>query len=316
MNRIRVIGVDVAQDHLDLAVSDTPQQGRRVPNSPTGFDAVIALARRGGDEDARVICEATGGHEWGLIGALNAAGVRVHRVQPLVAKHFTRSLGPGKTDALDAQALARYGVERGDRLVDFVLPDQAALRLKAQLSRRDDLVAMRVAEQARLKSPPGRLVAHSLTAMIAVLDDQIAALDRAIDAALHADPALQAKRATLTAITGIGPQTAAALLTCMPELGALSRREAASLAGLAPHPKDSGKTTRYRSTGRGRSRVKRALFLAAMAARNHDPKLKAFYERLIANGKPKMTALTAVMRKLITHANAKIRDAQRAQQTG
>lgn len=117
----------------------------------------------------------------------------------------------------------------------------------------------------------------------------------------------------MTKVPGIGKQTAYTLLALMPELGALTRRKAASLAGCAPHPRDSGKSVGYRATIGGRQHVRRALFMAAMAARNWHPDLKAFYETLIQNGKKPMVALVAVMRKLIVILNAKIRDLNKMQ---
>ncbi|MFZ5931770.1 MAG: transposase [Pseudomonadota bacterium] len=133
-------------------------------------------------------------------------------------------------------------------------------------------------------------------------------LEKHIAALIAQSPALTAKFAVMTSIKGVGPQTAFTLLACMPELGTLTRRQAASLAGVAPHPKDSGKTQGYRATRGGKGNVKRALFMAAMSARNYNPNLKEFFGRLVQNGKKRMVALIAVMRKLITILNAKLRD--------
>ena len=114
--------------------------------------------------------------------------------------------------------------------------------------------------------------------------------------------------AIIKAIPGCGYLTAVTVAALMPELGAMSGRQAASLAGLAPHPYQSGQRNGYRRTRGGRPEVKRALFMAAMAARNHNPTLKAVYERLLQNGKKPLLALTALMRKLITIINARVRD--------
>ncbi|MFO1119884.1 MAG: transposase [Rhodospirillales bacterium] len=125
------------------------------------------------------------------------------------------------------------------------------------------------------------------------------------------DPATAAAVALIEEIPGCGHRTAVTLAALMPELGTLSRRRAASLAGLAPHPRQSGQHDGYRRVRGGRPEVKRALFMAAMAARNHNPDLKTVYNRLIANGKKPLVALTALMRKLITIINARIRDARK-----
>lgn len=307
MPKLHIFGVDVSKDHLDVIRHGVAAKPERFANSGDGFAAFIARHRKLA-ANSLIVCEATGGHEWGFLDALARAGFAAHRVQPLKAKHFMRSLGWGKTDRLDAAALARYGHERQDQLARFTPPDQTERKLQALLQRRDDLIAMRTAEQARAKSPPGRLVADSINAVLKALQDQITCTEQAIEQVISQQASLRQKQQLLSAIPGIGQHTAAVLIGLMPELGQLDRRQAASLAGLAPHPRDSGRTSRYRSTGRGRTRVKRALFMAAMAARRYHPELKAFYERLRHNGKTKMVALTAVMRKLITIANAKIRD--------
>jgi len=307
MPKLHIFGVDVSKDHLDVIRHGAAAKPQRFANSSEGFAAFIAR-HRGVAAHSLIVCEATGGHEWGFLDALAQAGFAAHRVQPLKAKHFMRSLGWGKTDRLDAAALARYGHERQDRLARFTPPDPSQRKLQALLQRRDDLIAMRTAEQARAKSPPGRLVAESIEAVVNALQDQIAGIEQAIARLIDKQAELRRKHQILSAIPGIGQHTAAVLIGLMPELGQIDRRQAASLAGLAPHPRDSGTTSRYRSTGRGRTRVKRALFMAAMTARRYHPDLKAFYERLRHNGKTKMVPLTAVMRKLITIANAKIRD--------
>ena len=112
----------------------------------------------------------------------------------------------------------------------------------------------------------------------------------------------------LQTITGVGPVVATSLLALMPELGQLGRHQAAALAGLAPHPNQSGTADRYRRTRGGRPEVKRALFMAAMVAAKHNPQLKAAYQRMIANGKKPLVALTALMRKIVVIANARLRD--------
>jgi transposase len=174
---------------------------------------------------------------------------------------------------------------------------------------RRDFVAERVAYNNRLQAPGAHAVRHHLEALLACLDAQIAAIDADIQAVIKGCRSLRRAVATLRAIPGIGPVTAATLIGLMPELGTLDRRKAAALAGLAPHPRQSGINDAYRRTRGGRPEVKRALFMAALSAARHNQNLREVYLRLLANGKKPIVALTALMRKIIVIANAKLRDA-------
>lgn len=166
---------------------------------------------------------------------------------------------------------------------------------------------MLVAEKNRSQSPSVFLVEKSCRVMIDTLEEQIQILDKQIQQLITEDPILKKKQTTLKTIPGIGEIIASELLVLMPELGTLSRRKIASLAGGAPLANDSGRFQGYRSTGYGRNGVKPLLFIASMAARNSSSPLKDFYEKLIEKGEKKMVDLTALMRKILVIANAKIR---------
>lgn len=223
-------------------------------------------------------------------------------------KAFIRSFGTlGKTDAIDARALARYGQERHAMLPLWQLPESQREILQALVLTRADLVCQRVAFANRLDAPHAVHSRRFLQPVLQCLERQLAEIERAIAALVAADPALAAACHTLQSIGGVGLTTATALLALMPELGHLSNRQAAALAGLAPHPRQSGVSDGYRNTRGGRPEVKRALFMAALSAARHDPVLKRFYQRLIGNGKKKLVALTAVMRKIVVIANARLR---------
>lgn len=308
MTYLHFIGIDVSKEWFDVAVHAQAAKPRRFPNSGEGFAAMMQhyaaeLAA------ALVVLESTGGYESALIATLLQGHIGVHRADPLTAKHFIRSLGKrAKTDQLDALALARYGYERQHVLTLCRIPDPAQAMLSLLLARRADLVTMRVAEQTRQQHPNYAMLKQRLNAMLAFLNGQLAEIENEIAALIEQSPAMTKKYDIMTGVKGIGKQTAFTLLACMPELGTLTRRQAASLAGVAPHAKDSGKTSRYRRTSGGRAIVKRSLFMAAMAARRFNTDLRAFYERLIGNGKKPMVAITAIMRKLIVILNAKLRD--------
>lgn len=182
-------------------------------------------------------------------------------------------------------------------------------RLKALVRRRDDLVAMRVAERNRAKAPAAKTLADTFKAVLAVIERQIAQVEQAIKA-LTQGSHLKRKLDVLTAMTGIGQITAAALLAAMPELGTMDRRQAAALAGLAPHPNESGTRVGYRRMRGGRPEIRTILFMSAMQAACSRGEFAAFYKRLIAAGKKPILALAAVMRKMIVTLNARLRDAQ------
>jgi len=309
MSYTHFIGIDIAKASFEVAVAGKAAPGRRFDNSVQGFQAFFKAYAKLLPE-ALVVLESTGGYERALLSELVAASAACHRADPLTAKHFIRSLGHrGKTDVLDAKGLARYAQERHRDLGLFHLPEAEQDTLNALLSRRNDLVDMRVAETNRLKHPRYAALKASLEAVLETIREQITMIETQIAELIDNTKSLKQKFDVMTAVKGIGPHTAYALLAFMPELGTLTAKKAASLAGCAPHPRDSGNSLGYRRTWGGRAVVKRSLFLAAMAARRYNPDLRTFYNRLIANGKKPIVAITAIMRKLIVILNAKLRDA-------
>lgn len=300
------IGCDVGKSHIVVFDSGS---GRTVSllNQPAALAAWAARLEPG----CLVVCEATGGYEAALLIAVTAAGLCAHRADARKVKAFIRSFGTlGKTDAIDACALARYGRERHAQLALWRPGDVERDRLQALVTTRADLVAARQACLNRLAAPGSEHIQAHLQPLLACLTGQITAIETEIDAVIGAHPPLREAARTLRAIAGIGPTTTAILLALMPELGRLNRRQAAALAGLAPHPRQSGTIDAYRRTRGGRPQVKRAMFMAALSAVRYNTSLKAFFERLVANGKKKLVAITAVMRKLIVICNAKLRNPQ------
>lgn len=323
------IGIDIAKNFFDVAFSGPsadlssearrakgegsakagmPEKAVRFDNTPDGF-AAFCKAFAHELPEALIVLEATGGYETALLVQLCTNGMAVHRVQPLQARHYMRSLRCfGKNDAIDAAALARYGAERHDTLSLFSPGNDKQVRLRDLHTRRADLLAMRIAEQQRAKHPRYRNMTESIQTILRTITEEIDRIEDAMRELVENNEDLKNRHELLTAFPGIGSTTALCLLAEMPELGTLTRRQAASLAGLAPHPKDSGSYTGYRSTKGGRAAVKRALFMAALAAKQYNPVLKAFYEKLVQNGKKPMVAITAVMRKMIVILNARMRD--------
>ncbi len=301
----RVLGCDVGKQWI--VVHDDGDDGiRSIPNRPDALARISAAL----DPGCLVVCEATGGHERALLAACLAAGIPAHRADARKVRAFQRSFGTlAKTDAVDARALAAYGRERHPHLRRWSAPDPDRRGLALLVRHRRDLVAARTAWTNRLKAPEtDEPITDMLTELIACIDDKIARLDAMIQTRIARSPTLARINRTLLTIPGIGPNTAAALIALMPELGTIPRRQAASLAGLAPHPKDSGSSRRYRKTSGGRPEVKQALFFAALAASKHHPRLAPFHKKLLHAGKKPLLAHTAVMRRLLVIANAKVRD--------
>lgn len=300
----RFLGCDVGKQAV--VVHDTADgRTRTLPNTARALARFVASL----DASCLVVCEATGGYEAQLLAAAAAAGIGAHRADARRVKAFIRSLGTlGKTDALDALALAQYGRERHRSLPLWRPREASRERLHRLVQARSDLVRDRTAYSNRLIAPGADPAAPHLQRVLAALNAGITGLEAEIRKLIKSDASLAEALAILCSIKGLGATTAAALIALLPELGTLDRRQIAALAGLAPHPRQSGKADGYRRTRGGRPEVKRALFMATLAAARFNPILKAFYQRLRGNGKKPLVAIVATMRKLITIANAKIRD--------
>ena len=255
------------------------------------------------------VLEVTGGYEMALLLELRRHQICVHRANTRKVKHFIRSYGQeAKTDALDARSLALYGYERQAHLEIYEPLSALYQELYELVTRRHDLRQMLVAEKNRAQGPRVKWIKSSCNTLIAALTKELDSITKAINELIASDKNLSAKKQVLKSIPGIGDIIANDLLVLLPELGSINRKEIAALVGVAPIARDSGRYQGYRATGHGRQGVKPLLFLAAMAARNSHSNLRKFYEDLVARGKPKMVALTALMRKIIVIANAKMRD--------
>lgn len=294
-------GLDLHKATLQLHLAG---RAHEVSNDALGHRRLLRLLADA-RQSVQVICEASGGYERAPVAALQAAQVPVSVLNPAQVRAFARALGQrAKTDPLEAEVLSRYGAALTPAPTPPVAPAQRALteltRYRGQLL--DKLIAERQ-QAAALELPALRRQARAL---VRRLELDLRKLDALLAAheAQHAE--LAAKAARLRVVPGVGPQTALSLLAELPELGTLNRRQAAALAalaGLAPHPRQSGAWIGTRQISGGRAPVRKALDMAALtASRLHGP-LQTFYERLRAAGKPAKVALTAVMRKLLLLLN-------------
>jgi len=271
---INFIGIDIGKFSFVVATNDQ-KTTQEYENSSAGIGQFI--------EDTQsllatslLVVETTSGYELNLLYALCQQGHAVHRADTRKVKNFIRSYGSAaKTDALDAKALALYGKERGHALELFQPQSQQTMLLFQLVQRRADLKQILVAEKNRLQSPSTYLVEQSCRLMIDTVEAQLQMLNTQIQQLIAESPILKKKHTVLKTIPGIGDIVASELLILLAELGTLSRRKIASLAGVAPRANDSGCFQGYRQTGRGRGGIKPLLFIASMAARNSHSPLKA-----------------------------------------
>ena len=309
-NQQQVLGCDVGQDSV-VIFDSLSATTRSVDNRPKALSRALGELVPGcrAAEHVLLVCEATGGHEASLLNAAWQAGLAAHRADPRKASTFIRSLRcHAKSDAIDAQGLARYGLERLDVLPLWRPPSQNQQALQSLVRLRADLVRSRADYTRRLKAPGSGPDKPHIRATIEDFSRRIEALEADIDRLIDKDDKLARILALIQSVPGCGAKTATTLAALMPELGHLNRRQAAALAGLAPHPNQSGKTDAYRRVRGGRRDVKTALFMAAMTARRFHPELSKHYQCLIERGKKPIVAIIAIARKLITIINAKIRD--------
>lgn len=305
MDATVVVGIDVSKDRLDVHVR---------PGGDAFFvkrdgEGIAMLAERLKPlSPAAVAVEATGGFETVVAAGLAGAGLPVVVVNPAQVRAFADALGKrAKTDPIDAAVIARF-VE-ATRPAIRPLPDEATQLLADLVARRRQIVAMIGAERQRQKRAPAR-IAKSIVRLVKALEKELASLDGDIDDAVRGSPAWRDKEDLLASVPGVGTVIARTAIAELPELGTLDRRQIAALVGLAPWTRQSGQWRGRSFIGGGRSAVRAALFMGAMVAIRHNPVLKAFRDRLVAAGKPKLVALIATARKLVTILNAIIRDGQ------
>ena len=301
-----VIGIDVSKERLDVALRPTGEVFS-VARDVDGLDALVA--RLAPLAPTAVAVEATGGYETVVAATLGAAGLAVVVVNPAQVRAFAQALGRrAKTDPIDAGVIAHF-VEATKPDVR-PLPDDATRLLADLVARRRQIVQMIVAERQRQKRLTGKRLQRSIARLLAALQRELSSLETDINDAVRGSPAWREKEDLLASVPGIGRTIARTLLAELPELGTLDRRKIAALVGLAPWTRQSGQWKGKSFIGGGRAEVRAALFMGAMVAARHNPDLKAFRDRLVAAGKPKLVALVATARKLLTILNAILRDQQ------
>ena len=298
------VGIDVSKDKLDAHVLPGGERFS-VSRDAGGIEDLIKHIRP--LEPSIIAVEATGGFERVVAAGIAAAGLALVVVNPAQVRAFAHSLGQrAKTDPIDAAVIARF-VE-ATRPEIRPLPDEETQLLSDLVTRRAQIIQMIVAERQREKRAINRHVRKSLARLIKALEKEINSVDDEIDGALRNSPLWREKEDLLASIPGVGDITIRTVLADLPELGMLDRRKIASLVGYAPFTRQSGQWRGKSFIAGGRSHVRSVIYMAAMTAKRCNPVLKAFYERLLAGGKPKKVALVAVARRLLTIMNAVLRD--------
>jgi transposase len=298
------VGIDVAKDRLDVHVRPAGETFA-VARDGKGLEALVAALQ--GRDVALVVLEATGGFELSVAAALAGARLPLAVVNPRQIRDFARATGRlAKTDALDAEAIARFA--EAIRPEPRPLAGEDAQALSELVVRRRQLVEMIGLEK-------NRRVQKSLAATLRVLEAQLAALDDDIDGAVRGSPAWRAADNLLTSVPGIGDVTARTLIAELPELGQLDRRRIAALVGVAPVNRDSGRWRGHRAIAGGRVGVRNVLFMATLAAIRWNPVIRDHYARLTEAGRPRKLAIIACLRHLLTILNAILRTRKPWQQT-
>jgi len=299
-----IVGIDVSKDRLDVALRPSGE-AFVVERNAAGLEMLVARLRE--LSPYLVALEATGGFETIAAATLAAAGLPAVVVNPAQIRAFAKAIGQrAKTDPIDAAVIARFA--EATKPEPRPLPDEATRLLADLVARRRQIVEMIGAERQREKRVTVPHLRKSTTRLLKALEKELTGLNTDIDDAVRGSPAWRDKENLLASVPGVGPIIARTLIAELPELGQLGRRQIAALAGLAPFTRQSGQWRGRSFIGGGRTAVRTVLFMGAMVAKQHNPTLKAFFDRLVTAGKPKMVALVAVARKLLTILNAILRD--------
>jgi transposase len=301
------VGIDVSKARLDVYVHPAGESFA-MGNDEAGVQALVE--RLGQLEGlAWIGIEASGRYERLVVAQLAARGLPVVVLNPAQVRSYAQAIGQrAKTDPIDARLIALF--------LEAVRPelrpvaDAQTQELAALMARRRQVVAMLAAERARRQQAAPGLARVSIARSVTFLEDELRSLDLEIDKTVRGTPVWRDKENLLASVPGIGKTIARTLLAELPELGTLNPKQIAALAGLAPYTRQSGKWRGRSFIGGGRTAVRTALFMGALVAARHNPVLKAFRDRLVASGKPKLVALIATARKLLVILNAIMRDKQ------
>jgi transposase len=300
------IGIDVSKDKFDVFIHETSLHKQFEMTKGHIRKSISWIKHR---KPGLIVLEATGGYERSLVAELVATGLPVAVINPRNIRDFARATGKlAKTDAIDAAVIAHYAAVIKPHARECLNAHQE--RLAALSSRRRQLVEARAVEKNHKEQARLPEIQKSIETVIENLTREIENIEAMITELISQDPDMKNKVDCLTSMPGIGPTTAAVLVSDLPELGTLNRRQIAALIGVAPMNRDSGQFRGKRMTGSGRKKVRTSLFMATLSVVRFNEPLKIFYNRLVAQGKAKMVAMVAAMRKLIVILNSMIKNNQ------
>jgi transposase len=296
------VGIDISKDRLDTFIR--PQE--TFFSEPYTEQGVRALVKRVTELSPQlVLLEATGGYEAQIVAALAHAKLPVVLINPRQVRDFAKAMGKlAKTDHIDARVLARFA--EAVRPEPRLLPDQDQKELASLMSRHCQIVEMIVMEKNRTHTTT-KIVKDRILAHLNWLQTELKDVDRQLDDFIRKNPTFQRNIEIVRSVPGIGPALSRALISYLPELGTINRKEIAALAGVAPFNSDSGKHTGKRIIWGGRKQLRNILYMGALVGSRYNPVIREFYQRLRAAGKLPKVALTACMRKLLTIVNAMVR---------
>ena len=300
----KFVGIDVSKSTLDVCIEPAVQT-LHVAYDEAGIKQIVVRLKE--VNPTLIVMEATGGLEVRIATALAGKGLPVAVINPRQARDFAKATGQlAKTDQVDAAVLAAFA--QAIRPQVRPLKDADTRALDDMVSRRRQLIDMRVQETLRLGTAASKPLEKSLSKHIAWLDKQIAEIDTDLTNRLRKSDIWRTKDDLLRGIPGVGPVTTLTMLAKCPELGKLNRREIAALIGVAPLANDSGKHCGKRFVWGGRADVRAVLYMAAVSAIKHNDSIKAFAERLRKTGKPPKVVIVACMRKLLTMMNSMLKN--------
>ena len=297
------VGIDIAKDSMDVTVHEGKETWVYT-NDEQGLAKLVSKMKK--LIPCLIVMESTGSYELAVASELHSQGFPVAVVNPRHIRDFARSVGIlAKTDVLDAKVIARYAAQV--QPTPRALPEEEAKRLGVIMARRRQIIAMRTAEKNRLhQADPA--VKEGIKEHIDWLNQKLDDIDKELGRMIESNPEWKEKNDIIQSVPGVGPNLAMTLLSDFPELGSLNRKQIASLSGLAPFNRDSGKMRGKRTIWGGRSSVRSASYMSAFSAIRWNPLLKTFYQRLRTAGKLRKVAMVACMRKLLCLLNAMLRN--------
>lgn len=299
----KFVGIDVSKSFFDLHFLPDGTE-KQFDNNKKGFKQCFKFL--GSSQGVLVVLEATGGYEFPLFDALQEAGFSVAIVNPRRVRDFAKASGQmAKTDKLDAKIIAQFAHKFEPPPREKV--DEHLFLLRQMVTRRDQLSAMKTSEKNRLEHPSGKLVRKSILKLISTIEKELKSLEKEIQNHIDQTPSFKKRKEILKSVPGVGDATASMIIAQLPELGSINRRQVAALVGVAPFNRDSGTFRGKRMTGGGRRQIRKTLFMATLVASRHNSVIRSFYNTLLQNGKSKMTAIVASMRKLLTILNSMLK---------